>query len=296
VGKAAAWKADALYCWPPQAALFALARGLPTILELHGEPEGRFGPLVFSLILKRRGRRRFLPITRALADLVAARFGYTWRPGEMVVSPNGVDLERFESLPTPDEARAQLGLPQTLTAGYTGHLYAGRGIGLLASLAERFAHITFVWVGGRPAEVETWRARLAEMGIQNVHLAGFLDNSRLPLYQAACDILLMPYERKIAGSGGGDSASYASPMKMFEYMACGRAILSSDLPVIREVLDAGNAVLCPPEDLEAWSAALQELADDPQKRRLLAERARQDVNRYTWLERARRALEGFLAG
>ena len=83
--------------------------------------------------------------------------------------------------------------------------------------------------------------RLEQGGIKNVHLTGFVPNEELPLYQAACDILLMPYEEAIAGSSGGDTARFASPMKAFEYMAAGRPILSSDLPVFREVLDEAFA-------------------------------------------------------
>ena len=83
-------------------------------------------------------------------------------------------------------------------------------------------------------------------------MTGFIENSKLPLYQAACDILLMPYENAIAGSSGGNSVDICSPMKMFEYMAVGRAIISSDLPVIHEVLDNETAFFCPPEDSSAW--------------------------------------------
>jgi glycosyltransferase involved in cell wall biosynthesis len=103
----------------------------------------------------------------------------------------------------------------------------------------------------------------------------------------------MPYERVIAGSSGGNSAAYASPMKMFEYMACGRAIISSDLPAIGEVLNDRNAVLCPPEEAGAWESALGGLLADAGRRQELARAALQDVQAYTWLERARKALEGF---
>jgi glycosyltransferase involved in cell wall biosynthesis len=81
---------------------------------------------------------------------------------------------------------------------------------------------------------------------------------------------------------------------MFDYMASGRAILTSDLPVLREVLNEHNAVFCPPEDVHAWQAALQGLLGDAQQRAALGRQARADVERYTWLARERRALEGFL--
>jgi glycosyltransferase involved in cell wall biosynthesis len=211
----------------------------------------------------------------------------------MWVSPNGVDLERYTNLPEPQTAREMLHLPPTLTVGYTGYLYPGRGMNLLLELARCFPRINFLWVGGHPGEVTTWRDRLTAENIGNIILTGFIQNSQMPLYQAAADILLMPYERVIRGSSGGDSSSYASPMKMFEYMACKRAIISSDLPVIREVLNPTNAMLCPPEDIEAWSQALGELLTENEKREALASQAWLDIQKYSWLERARNALEGF---
>ena len=114
----------------------------------------------------------------------------------------------------------------------------------------------------------------------------------LPLIQAACDVLLMPYQRAIAVSSGGDTAAFASPMKAFEYMAAGRPILSSDLPVLREVLNDGNAVLLDPQEVDAWQAALKSLVGDEPRRIRLGEAARRGAARYTWLERTRRALEG----
>jgi glycosyltransferase involved in cell wall biosynthesis len=291
VQRARRWGAELVYVWPPQAAVFALLCRLPVLLEMHGEPEGSWGPLLFQLFLRLPGRKRWLPITQALVDLLAGRFPVGRAPYR--VSPNGVDLERFTNLPEPSLARQTLGLPEQPTVGYTGHLYAGRGIALLVELARRFPQVHFLWVGGHPSDVEHWRGQLASANISNVTLTGFIENSCLPLYQAAAEVLLMPYERVIAGSSGGNSAAYASPMKMFEYMACGRAIISSDLPVIGEVLNDRNAVLCPPEQPDAWASALGGLLADEDRRQALARTALQDAQAYTWLERARKALEGF---
>jgi glycosyltransferase involved in cell wall biosynthesis len=164
---------------------------------------------------------------------------------------------------------------------------------LLVELAHRYPQAQFLWVGGRPEEVETWREQLAAQGIGNVVLTGFVENSCLPLYQAAADVLLMPYERVITGSSGGNTADFCSPMKMFEYMACGRAIISSDLPVLREVLNEDNAMLCPPENTEAWAQAFDALWTNVGQREMLGHQARLDVQGYTWIERARKALKGF---
>jgi glycosyltransferase involved in cell wall biosynthesis len=161
---------------------------------------------------------------------------------------------------------------------------------LLVELARRFPAIHFVWVGGRTQDVDSWKKQLSDEKIGNITLVGFVENSRLPLYQAAVDVLLMPYEHRISGSGGGNSADYCSPMKMFEYMGCGRAIISSDLPVIHEVLNSSNSVLCPPEDCQTWAQALDRLSIDKAKRDELGRHAFQDVHQYTWLRRAQNAL------
>jgi len=288
-------KADVAYVWFVQAGILSLLARLPVIFELHGPPEGKFGPALFRLFQKIPGTKRLLPITNALASQLEAHFKVNLHDPQLVrTAPNGVDLERYTDLPDPGTARSQLGLTETLTVGYTGHLYPGRGMTLLIELARCFPRISFLWVGGRQQDVEHWRTHLAVENIANVTLTGFVKNSELPLYQAAADILLMPYERMIMGSSGGDSSSYASPMKMFEYMACKRAIISSDLPVIREVLNPASAMLCPPEDIDVWSQALGSLIYDEEKRRELAGQAWMDIQQYTWLERARKALEGFI--
>jgi glycosyltransferase involved in cell wall biosynthesis len=211
-----------------------------------------------------------------------------------VIAPNGVDLDRFESLADIEAARRELGFPEKTTVACTGHLYAGRGADLFLKLASIFPQEHFLWVGGRPDDVAAWRSRAADEGLNNVTFTGFVPNQDLPLYQAAADILLMPYGPNIAGSSGGNSADICSPMKMFEYLASGRAIITSDLPVIREILDERNAVFCPPEDLSAWKDALEKLLASPEQRETLAQHARSDAERYTWLARSQKALLGFL--
>ena len=127
-----------------------------------------------------------------------------------------------------------------------------------------------------------WRTRAAQMGITNLTLTGFVPNRRIPLYQAAAEILLMPYEISVSVSGGGNTADICSPMKMFEYMAAGRAILSSDLPVLHEVLDPTCAIFCPPQDASAWIEAFRQVTQDAALRARLGTAARAAVQGYSW--------------
>lgn len=296
VWAARAWRADLVYAWPTPAAALAARSGPPTLLELHDRPHGLLGPRWLAAFLRAPGARRLMPTTQTLLDWVERAAGAPLPPGFAVVSPNGVDLERYADLPDPPEARARLGWPERLTVSYTGHLYAGRGTGLMFELARRMPEVAFVWAGGEPAAVEAWRARAAQAGLANLRLLGFVPNAALPMVHAASEALLMPYERRIAVSSGGDTAAFANPMKVYEYLAAGRAILSSDLPVLREVLDARCARLLAPEDTAAWEAALRALLSDDAGRRALGEAARARAAGHTWLARARRGLAGLEGG
>jgi glycosyltransferase involved in cell wall biosynthesis len=229
-------KPDLVYSWLIQSSVLALLFKFPTVFEIHIQPTGVFGPLWHRVFASLYGRKRLASITQALVDVLDREHNIRFKADEVVIAPNGVDLERFAALPsTPELARQKLDLPSALTVMCTGHLYAGRGADLFLALAKEIPQASFVWVGGRTEDIETWKSRAQ---LDNVTFTGFIPNQDLPLYQSAADVLLMPYSRSIMGSSGtADSASVASPMKMFEYMAAGRAIVTADLPVIREVLN-----------------------------------------------------------
>jgi glycosyltransferase involved in cell wall biosynthesis len=306
IRRARAWGADLVYTRLPQAAAYSSWTGIKTIQEIHDLPQGRLGPIFFRGFLKGRGACRLVLISQALLADLALRFEVPEAPPFTIVAPDGVDLARFTGLPEPAQARVYLAvnpgfaqtlnaaalLPEKFTAGYSGHLYPGRGSELILEMAAQLPEVTFLLVGGEPKDVAGLRESVSQQGLRNVILAGFVPNAELPLYQAACDVLLMPYQHRVAASSGGDIGRYLSPMKLFEYLACGRAILSSDLPVLREVLSDENAILLPPEDVQAWAEALQGLESDPERRSRLAARARQEAGKYSWEARAAKILQG----
>ena len=84
-----------------------------------------------------------------------------------------------------------------------------------------------------------------------------------------------------------------SPLKIFEYMATGKPIIASNLPVIREVLEHDlTALLCRPDAPSDWLAALRLVREEPERCNAMAERAQLVlVQEYSWRERARRILQ-----
>jgi glycosyltransferase involved in cell wall biosynthesis len=101
----------------------------------------------------------------------------------------------------------------------------------------------------------------------------------------------MPYPRSGIGVATGDSDTYrwCSPMKMFEYMATGAPIITSDLPVLGEVLrHEHNALVAPADDVASWQHAIARLVADPALAGRLAQQAFADlVQGHTWDTRVR---------
>ena len=287
------WNADILYTRLPQAAALASVRNIPTIFEMHDLPGNIMGPWLVRKFLNGRGARQLVLITQALNAAIEKEFGLIPKGVKKVIAPDGVDLVRYENLPEPRVARQNLGIERGIqmpvdqfTVGYTGHLYPGRGIVHILAIAPQVPNMTFLVVGGELEGVKALRADVKTHSLDNVIVTGFVPNADLPQYQAACDVLLMPYQEAVEASSGGDIAQFLSPMKMFEYLACGRVIVSSDMAVLREVLNDQNAILLPPTDVDAWVGALDALRGDRERRKSLSEAARDDSYKYSWKSRA----------
>lgn len=182
----------------------------------------------------------------------------------------------------------------TLKVGYVGHLYQGRGINLLIELARRCSWLHIHIVGGEPEDVQYWEQ--ASRDLDNVTLHGYVKPAETAAYRRMCDVLVAPYQQVVQVAGKQiDTSKWMSPLKIFEYMATGKAVVCSDLPVLREVLrDGENALLCRPDDVDGWCEAMERLRADVDLRRLLGERAYRDyVEKYTWEQRAARLLSAF---
>jgi glycosyltransferase involved in cell wall biosynthesis len=283
------WGAEVIYTWMVQVGIFAQWSGMFPALELHMLPTGRLGPLLLKFFSKSK-RQLLLPITDALQQRLSSSFGICFSENHSLVVPMGSEPDRYANLESPSESRQKLGLEDRITAVYTGHLYEGRGMEMLLALAKAYPEVSFLWVGGREPELSQWRSIVKNESVENVTLTGFVPNEKLPLYQSAGDILLMPYQRNVGVSGSGDTADVCSPMKLFDYLSAGRVIISSDLPVFHEVLTVENAVFCAPDHVSDWVAAFGYLLEDPEERESLAMQAKQDAVRYSWLARAQRTL------
>lgn len=200
---------------------------------------------------------------------------------KITVAPDGVDLSRFTDIKKKSEVRTQLNLSQQkYLAVYTGHLYSWKGADTLAQAAAYLPEgFKVVFVGGTDADVKAFRGKYGEQA--NVRIVGHRPHDEMPDWLAAADILVLPNTAR-----DDISKHYTSPMKLFEYMAAKRPIIASDLPSIREVLSDTNAYLVQPDEPQALANAMLEVRNKKQDAAAKADRARNDVAKYTWRQRA----------
>jgi glycosyltransferase involved in cell wall biosynthesis len=206
-----------------------------------------------------------------------------------VVSPNAVDVEQFV-VSDEERTKARLALgyaEEDVVVGFFGRFYAWHGIVYLAQacakLFSKNPKLRLLLVGDGPD-------RDAALGVLRTHmdyvqLLGVRPHNEVPPLMAACDILVSPHA-PIDGFVG-------SPMKIFEYMASGRAIIASELEQIGQVLEhERTALLVQPGHVEGLAEALTRLASDPILRSRLGSTARSVAReQHTWTGRMKVLLD-----
>lgn len=217
----------------------------------------------------------YVTITAALAQDMAARLGA--RPRVAVV-PDGARLR-----PLTD---ADFEPPVRQVVAYSGHLYAWKGVDVLLQALALLPDAQGLIVGGHAEEPDLGRVKglAAQLGIaQRVTFTGIVPPGEVAVRLRSASVLALP------NPASAISTRSTSPLKLFEYMAAGRAIVASDLPSIREVLhDGQNALLVSPGDATALAAGLRRVLDDRALSSRLARAAFAAMPEYSWSRRAER--------
>lgn len=266
-------------------AWIAVRKGFRVVFEAHDLPATWLSRHLHKQLFAAWTFSRFVVISQALRDLFAE--------GNLLPARDKVFVAHDAAEPISTSTDSANGLFQDkgkTRLGYLGHLYPGRGIDILLEIASRLESCEFHIIGGTNKDLAYWQYNHVP---QNVFFHGFIQPGKLPDFFSAFDILLMPYQKSVSVAvGGTDTARWMSPLKMFEYMSTGKPIISSDLPVLREVLaHEKNALLVPPDDADAWEAAVRRLQSNPALAARLGECAREDlVQNYTWQARAEKVL------
>jgi glycosyltransferase involved in cell wall biosynthesis len=276
---------DLVYGRDDMMALYLSAsEGYGTGVEKH-MPIGddRLADYFFRKLMGNENGGKLVVISDALKQIYHTQHGVALN--RIFVAHDGADMIPDGALPEHvDIERVRL------QVGYVGSLFKGRGIDVIIELARRLSECDFHLIGGSEKDIAYWKAHAK---LSNLHFHGFVEPKVAYRYRNMCDVLLAPYQ---TDEEGNHTSRYMSPLKLFEYMSSHKAIISSDLPVIREVLNEENAILVDPFDLDGWERAMRSLIDDPSYRERIAGKAYEDFTaHYTWGARVE-SIIGFLKG
>ena len=265
--------------------------GIPTLLTVHDLSFVHYPatfPANLVAYLNRVVPRSVARATHILADSQSTKrdLAAIWRvPDDKVtVLYSGVN-ERFR--PVTDATalaavRARYGLGDRPYVLAVGTVQPRKNYELLVrafrAVAQAGPHVLVI-AGGRGWLTEGLDAEITRQGVADrVILPGFVDDADLPALYSAADLFVFPslYE----GFG----------LPLLEAMACGVPVISSDASSLPEVAATGGeptALLLPPGDEAAWSAAMLRLLTDETARQRLITAGVAQAARFTWQAAAR---------
>ena len=217
------------------------------------------------------------------------------KPGKIHVMPNGVNPMLFRPVAAdvrrrmvPMISRIRL-LTSAATArptlGFVGGLRPWHGVEvlpeLLARLSKRHPGVRLIVAGDGQLRGELERAFRKRGLTKQVVFTGALLHEEIPSVIRRFDIALAPYPQP-------DHDFYFSPLKLFEYMACGVPVVAANLGQIPEVIrDGKTGLLYPPGNLDALVARCEKLLGDARLRAIIGKAGARLVHRqYTWKRNA----------
>lgn len=221
------------------------------------------------------GARAVVCNSAATAERLADLYG---APHRLLVLPNGVACPaRLPDKPWGECRRHVV---------YAGSFFGWKGVDDLVVAAAGLEGFRISLIGGEAAQIERLKLRLPVQGAE-IELVPRLPHAEVMARLAAACIAVLP------NRPDPDSA-FTSPIKLFEYMAAGCAVVAADLPAIREILPGDDAAWFAAGDARALAAALRRLAADGQRAKAMGAALRAKSAAYTWQARAEK-LRDFLA-
>jgi glycosyltransferase involved in cell wall biosynthesis len=226
-----------------------------------------------------------LPVTEVLADYLRRA---SVPASKIVVIPNGVNLSRFARTSGREEAKRRLGLENRLVLGFTGFVREWHGLERVIDLSAKMgdaARVHLLVVGDGPAR-KALEERARTLAVEHsVTFTGVIPRDNVARYIEAFDVALQPAV-----------VPYASPLKLFEYMVLGCAIVAPALPNLCEILRNGqNSLLFEQDNLESFSTALSRVCSDPVLRDRIGKGAAATIvdRNLTWENNAKTVVRLF---
>lgn len=221
-----------------------------------------------------------------LKERVSERFGV---PPERVIQAYNAPFTVVRRYPKA-EARRCLGLPSTaVIACHAGKLVRDEVelfLRAIALLITRIPDFRLLLVGGNPAILEWVRRRADELAVADaLLLVGFVEPVKVEFYLSAADVLLVHIARTVG------TFDYATPSKSYDYMAAGRPIVATDLPLWAEIFgDDGERAIRTTHEPDSLADGIEHALSLGDGGRAMTERASEWVREMTWERRVEAVL------
>lgn len=247
-------------------------------LEIHSSLNGitkilfmSFGLINSNFIIK------IIFITKALKNY------FNINKNKSVVLCDGVDLINFK--------KNKILNKKINNVLYAGSFYEGRGVDLILNIAKILKNKTFYLYGKR----ENDKLFLNKINLNNVKIFPMIEYRKIFNKIINADLLLMPYSLNrvsIGVSKNDDTSKFASPIKMFEYLASGIPLISSNLNVLKEVLkNKKNCIIAKNNTAEEWVNRITFLEKNLSLRKKIRKIAVLTAQQYTWFQRAEKIIK-----
>lgn len=265
--------------------------GIPIILEINDasfvervrrlkiRPLARF---MERWIFKRADA--LVAVSNRFKEIIVENSGIS--PQKVHVISNGCDVGVFDPQRYKEESiRRRYNIQGKLVVGYVGGFVYWHGLELLvemmSELQEADERLHFLLVGGG-RDFKKITREITRRGLEDrVTFAGNVPHKEIPSHLSVMDIGVIP-----------SSYDYASPMKLFEYMAMGVVPVAPRLGPIAEIIEDGvNGLLFEPGEVNGMREKMLELARDGKKRSAIGSNARKTILRqHRWEDKARQTL------
>ena len=266
-------------------------KGIPYILEVNSplsQERYKYGDLKLLNLARKIEQRCWkaadmcLPVTQVLADILVDN---GVKPDKITVIHNGIDPDKFNSNMNSASARSELKLDGKTVLGFTGFVREWHKlddiIRLIATNKEKH-NLHLLVIGDGLTSQESMNLAHA-LGVDDcVTFLGLVERDKVGYYTSAFDIALQPAV-----------TNYASPLKIFEYLAMGIPIIAPDQPNIREILTSKyDSILFNPDIKHSLEDAIMAMVDDPAICKKLGDNAKITLHdrQYYWSSNAEKVI------
>tara|TARA_B100001063_G_C16556818_1_gene448909 strand:- start:76 stop:753 length:678 start_codon:yes stop_codon:yes gene_type:complete len=202
---------------------------------------------------------------------------------KIIVAPSGTSIEnKFFNIISKNRKR--------LNIGYFGSLYKSRGVDLILKLSKIDKENNY-FIFGNLNQYKNIRYKYLN---DNLFLNDYLPYKAISKNISKMDLLLMPYQEKIAAAGNvGNIINFTSPLKLFDYLACGKTIISSEVKVLKEILKEKKNVIFVRNfnNIYSWKKEIEKVKFLNDKRFIISQNNFKLSKHYKTKNRAQKILD-----